>query len=139
MGDFYMVEIKVLDQNLSQMLINKNYALPNTDGGSPRVASSSASTNGTTNGTTSSTHLSKSSSNGGISKGISTSSGVSKNLIRIINGSIKPSETKNSYPNGELKMEVGKTYEVIVTNVETLNDFYIQHAGKFKYTLMCLS
>lgn len=114
---FYMVELKCGgDQTLSKLLIGKNYALPNLGGGSPKLAAV-VNSNGV---------ASKAASSSSSLKGAS----VSKNLVRVMNGQVTPSESKHSYPQGELQLHVGHTYEVLVTNVETINDFYIQLAGK---------
>lgn len=116
---FYMVDIKCGGyQTLSQLLIGKNYALPNLGGGSPKL-------------------VTVVNSNGVASKSASSSSssvkGASKNLVRVMNGQVTPSASKHSYPQGELKLDVGDTYEVLVTNVETINDFYIQLSGKSSF------
>jgi hypothetical protein len=98
MGEFYMVNIKAGEESLSKLLIDKNYALPNVSGSSPKAATVVA---------------------------------ASKQRPASLEVPKPKDYTKKVYPNGELKMEIGRTYEVIVTNVETVNEFYVKLAGNF--------
>lgn len=109
MGDFYMVNILVGGQKLSQLLIEKKYALPNVGGGSPKISAIK----------NPKSYLKS-----------NLTSPAASNLVAISNGEVRPSGEKKRYPKGELIMDVGKTYEVQVTNVETINEFYVQLAGK---------
>lgn len=115
MGDFYMISIQLGDQTLSQMLIDKNYALPHVGGASPpKIATNAKCAN-----------LVKPDL-----KSITTKVGASKaKLIPVKNGKINPSCEKKRYKCIDLALEVGNTYEVYVINVETINEFYIQLAG----------
>ena len=114
MGDFYMVDLRLKDKTLSQLLIEKNYALPNLEGGSPKIA------------TVCTKPISREITAAAAIKSLSN---VPKNLVRVMNGEVTPSQSKNSYSKGELELDIGGKYEVVITNVETINDFYIQLAG----------
>lgn len=119
-NDCYMVTVRVAETTLAQMLIERKYVLaapggktvkspPHAPPARPAAAAQQTVT----------------------VAAAAVSASIKPRLIPIRNDcDLRPSNERRVYTNGEIKLKFRETYEIYVINVETINEFYVQLAGK---------